>query len=268
MFAEPKLTTKELSAEVGNLTYCSQYIFAVGVVSANSKIAHPPRNIRTIGTLIDPLSPPENLQVDFLPAAHPCLLITWSASCPNIAVPVGYSVSAPSPLPTSSGRFQVTVSERSPARMTIITEPRSASAELAQTLRVVHGKSYDIKVATDAVGAVSTATVPFTVPHFLQPYKVRLTSRPEGTFIVYWREPYVPYYVGDFYYEVYVYPGRSLASKPEIFPTTKPVFIHKGNLTEYTFMVGLRSEDGVFESHLTDPLVQNLDGQVSTLNIS
>lgn len=162
----------------------------------------------------------------------------------------------------------MTVFEANPPRMTIITQPRSTSAELAQTLRVIYGKSYDIKVATDVVGSRPTAIVSYKVPHFLQPYKVRLTSRPDGAFVMYWREPFVPYYVGDFYYEAYVYPGRGLSAKPQIYATDRPVFQFQGNQSEYTFMVGLRSEDGVFKSYLTEPVVQNLLGENLTLSLS
>ncbi|KAJ3637001.1 hypothetical protein MTP99_000499 [Tenebrio molitor] len=250
---EPKLTTKDLYVKISNLTFCTQYIFAVGVVDPAEKPAHPARNIRTIGTLVDELSPPEHLQIDYVPDEEPCLLIRWSASCPNIATPLGYSV---------------TVFEANPPRMTIITQPRSTSAELAQTLRVIYGKSYDIKVATDVVGSRPTAIVSYKVPHFLQPYKVRLTSRPDGAFVMYWREPFVPYYVGEFYYEAYVYPGRGLSAKPQIYATDRPVFQFQGNQSEYTFMVGLRSEDGVFKSYLTEPVVQNLLGENLTLSLS
>jgi hypothetical protein len=90
--SEPKLTTKDLYVKISNLTFCTQYIFAVGVVDPAEKPAHPARNIRTIGTLVDELSPPEHLQIDYVPDEEPCLLIRWSASCPNIATPLGYSV--------------------------------------------------------------------------------------------------------------------------------------------------------------------------------
>ncbi|EFA06595.2 hypothetical protein TcasGA2_TC009509 [Tribolium castaneum] len=250
---EPKLTTKDLSAEVANLTFCTQYIFAVGVVDPASKRPHPARNVRTIGTLINELSPPEDLQVEFIPEKEPCLLIKWSASCPNIAEPLGYLV---------------TVHEKNSPRMMLITHPFTTSVELAQTLRVVYGKSYDIKVATDVVGSQPTETVSFKVPHFLQPYKVRLTSRPEGAFVMYWREPFVPYFVDDFFYEVYVYPGRDLQGKAQIYATERPVFQFQGNQSEYTFMVGLRSGDGEFKSYLTDPVAINLLGENVTLSVS
>lgn len=150
----------------------------------------------------------------------------------------------------------------------LITHPLTTAIDLAQTLRVIYGKSYDIKVATDVVGSEPTAIVSYKVPHFLQPYKVRLTSRPEGAFVMYWREPYVPYFVGDFFYEVYVYPGRGLDAKPEIYATDRPVFQLQGNQSEYTFMVGLRSGDGEFKSYLTEPIAINLLGENETLSVS
>ncbi|XP_044265307.1 uncharacterized protein LOC123011757 [Tribolium madens] len=250
---EPKLTTKDLYTEIANLTFCTQYIFAVGVVDPTSKPPHPARSLRTIGTLIDELAPPEHLQVEFIPEEDPCLLIKWSASCPNIAVPLGYLV---------------TIHEVDSPRMMLITHPLTTSVELAQTLRVIHGKTYEIKVATDMVGSQPTDVVSFKVPHFLQPYNVRLTSRPDGAFVMYWREPFVPYFVDDFYYEVYVYPGRDLQGKAMIYPTERPVFQFQGNQSEYTFMVGLRSGDGEFKSYLTDPVAINLLGDNVTLSVT
>ena len=162
----------------------------------------------------------------------------------------------------------MTVHEPDSPRLMLITHPRTTSADLAQTLRVIYGKSYDIKVATDVVGSQPTAIVSYKVPHFLQPYKVRLTSRTDGAFMMYWREPHVPYYVGPYYYEVYVYPGRELGAKPQIYETDRPIFQMQGNQSEYTFMVGLRSEDGAFKSYFTQPVAQNLLGENFTLSVN
>lgn len=145
--------------------------------------------------------------------------------------------------------------------------PPSTAPDLSQLLRVSYGKNYTVKVATDIVNSKSSGIVSFKVPNFLQPYGVHLTSQTDGTFVMYWREPYVPYYVGPFFYEVYVSPGRSLAADFKIYETDRTVFVYRGNDSEYTFMVGFKSEDGVYESLPTEPLVKNLYEDAVPLSI-
>lgn len=261
------MTTRDLFAVIKNLTFCQQYVFGVGVVNLSPRKSHPGRNVRTIGTLIDELSAPENLQVEFIPDEEPCLLIKWSASCPNIAIPIGYLVILNNASYKIHFLLQVTILEKNPSRLTIISEPPTTAVDLSQFVRVNYGKSYDVKVAVAGVKSnATTAIVSYKVPHFLQPYKVRLTSQPDGTFMMYWREPFVPYYVGIYFYQIYVYPGRDLTRQHFTFNVNKPIFTFKGNLPEYTFMVGLRSKDGAFKSYLTDPIAKALDGEPTPLD--
>lgn len=94
-FLAPRLITKNLSAIVEDLEYCTKYNFAVTVINdVNSgSVTINPNNIRSIITLIDPEARPKNLHVDYEPLEAPCLVIKWSASCPNVGHPIGYVVS-------------------------------------------------------------------------------------------------------------------------------------------------------------------------------
>lgn len=161
----------------------------------------------------------------------------------------------------------MTVIEQGSARIMLAGVPPSTAVDLSQFLRVSYGKSYTVKVATDIVNSIPSDMVSFKVPNFLQPYGVQLTSQTDGTFVMYWREPYVPYYIGPYFYEVYVSPGRSLTADYKIYETDKTVFVYRGNDSEYTFMVSFKSEDGVYESLPTEPLVKNLYEKAVPLSI-
>ncbi|KAJ8938137.1 hypothetical protein NQ317_002518, partial [Molorchus minor] len=69
------------------------------------------------------------------------------------------------------------------------------------SIRVNYGARYDIKVSTNFPGSQATDTVTYKVPTFLQPYKVKVTSIQTERSLIYWSEPYVPYYIDRVYYE-------------------------------------------------------------------
>lgn len=84
-----------MSAIIDDLDYCTKYNFAVSVIDEENKSGNKinPNNIRSITTFLNPELPPENLEVEYEPLDIPCLLIKWSASCPNVGQPIGYVVS-------------------------------------------------------------------------------------------------------------------------------------------------------------------------------
>ncbi|CAH1116481.1 unnamed protein product [Phaedon cochleariae] len=242
----PKLLTTNESAVVEDLEFCTKYNFAVTITSndgAVSKIS--PNDLRSVVTLLDLKAAPKDLKVDFEPRELPCLLIRWSASCPNIGQPVVYIISA---------------FEQNSSRYTIVTLPASKREDFVYHFKVSYGAKFDIKVSTNSVGSQATETVTYKVPSFLQPYKVRVTSNPDGAFMIYWQEPYVPYYVDRVYYEVYVYQGTNISSNYEKYYVTRPVLVYKGNASRYTFSVGLVSYDGQYRSLLSDPIAADIYG--------
>lgn len=91
----PRLTTKNLSAVIEDLDYCTKYNFAVSAIDNNNNVGDTvnPNNVRSIITYLDPDAPPKDVQVEYEPLETPCLLIKWSASCPNVGQPIGYVVS-------------------------------------------------------------------------------------------------------------------------------------------------------------------------------
>lgn len=91
----PRLITRNSSAVIEDLEYCTKYNFAVTVLDnhSNGEPAINPNTIRSIITFLDPDAPPQDLQVEYEPLETPCLLVKWSASCPNVGQPIGYVVS-------------------------------------------------------------------------------------------------------------------------------------------------------------------------------
>ncbi|CAH1110456.1 unnamed protein product [Psylliodes chrysocephalus] len=88
------------------------------------------------------------------------------------------------------------------SRFKIITLPASNRVDLVYHFQTHYGAKYDIKVSTNFPGSKATEAVTYKVPNFLQPYKVRVTSNPEaGAFMIYWQEPYLPYFIDRLYYE-------------------------------------------------------------------
>ncbi|XP_023312551.1 uncharacterized protein LOC111692688, partial [Anoplophora glabripennis] len=158
--------------------------------------------------------------------------------------------------------------ERSSARYTIVTLPGSKRVDSVYHFKANYGARFDIKVSTNFPGSQTTDIVTYKVPNFLQPYKVRITSNPDGAFLIYWSEPFVPYYIDRVYYEVYIYRGTNISSNYEKYYVTRPALVYKGNESEYTFCVGLVSYDQQYRSLLTDPIVANLNGDVREISIN
>lgn len=149
-----------------------------------------------------------------------------------------------------------------------LTLPRTQRADYIYPLKVMYGAKFDIKVSTNYPGAKTTESQTFKVPGFLQPYKVKITTNPDdGAFLIYWSEPYVPYYVGRYYYEVYVYRGAGVSSDYDKFYVTRPVITHKGEDNVYTFIIGLVSVDQRYRSLLTNPIVATSNGDTTELSI-
>lgn len=88
----PRLLTRNLSAIIEDLDYCTKYNFAVTVINNNEQKEINPNTIRSIITFLDPEAPPKDLQVEYVPMGTPCLVVKWSASCPNVGQPIGYVV--------------------------------------------------------------------------------------------------------------------------------------------------------------------------------
>lgn len=84
----------------------------------------------------------------------------------------------------------------------IVTLPASKRVDFVHHLKASYGEKFDIKVSTNFPGSQATDTVTHKVPNFLQPYKVRVTSNPDGAFMIYWSEPFLPHYIPRAYYEV------------------------------------------------------------------
>lgn len=91
------MLTSNLSAVIEDLDYCTKYNFAVSATDNENNRGNNinPNNVRSIMTFLDPEEPPKNLHVEYEPLETPCLVIKWSASCPNIGQPIAYVVSSP-----------------------------------------------------------------------------------------------------------------------------------------------------------------------------
>ncbi|CAG9859869.1 unnamed protein product [Phyllotreta striolata] len=246
----PKITTTNRSAVIEDLEFCTKYNFAVSLANEHKINSN---NIRSVVTYMDHTAPPKNFQVDFEPREPPCLLIRWSASCANIGQAIGYVISA---------------FDHDSTRYRMVTLPASNRADLLYHFQAYYGAKFDIKVSTNFPGSKAAEAVTYKVPNFLQPYKVRVTSNPEaGAFMIYWQEPYLPYFIDRLYYEVYVYRGYNISEDYEKFYVTRPVLIYKGNESLYTFSVGSVSYDGEYRSLFTDPIAADLYGEVRQINV-
>nr|CAI5818176.1 unnamed protein product [Callosobruchus analis] len=134
-------------------------------------------------------------------------------------------------------------------------------------MKVDHGEKFDVKISTNFPGSKPTDTVTFKVPGFLQPFKVKISANEEnGSFMIYWQEPYLPYYVDRIFYEVRVYKGSNVTATAENYYVIRPVMVYIGEGIEYTFRVRAVSYDRQFWSPLTDPIVANIYGETRTLD--
>ncbi|KAG5877924.1 hypothetical protein JTB14_012002 [Gonioctena quinquepunctata] len=163
---------------------------------------------------------------------------------------------------------QISAFQPESSRYKIITLPASKKVDFVHHFKVDYGVKFDTKVSTNFAGSQPTEIVTYNVPNFLQPYKVRVTSNPDGAFMIYWNEPFVPHYIDRVYYEVYVYRGTNISSNYEKYYVTRSVLVYKGNESQYTFSVGLVSYDGQYRSLLTDPLVADVYGDVHKISIT
>lgn len=161
--------------------------------------------------------------------------------------------------------FQISAFEKHTSRYVIVTLPRTTQADFIYNLKVNYDEKFNVKLSTTVPKSKTTETVTYTVPGFLQPYRVKITSNPDGAFMIYWAEPYVPYYIDRYYYQVNIYPGVNISTNVEKYYVTRPVIIYKGNESVYTFIVGFVSHDRQHRSLFTRPIVASLNGETRGL---
>ncbi|CAH1965352.1 unnamed protein product [Acanthoscelides obtectus] len=88
----PKLTTTNTSVLISDLEFCTKYKFAVSVAGdGNAHINQ--NNVRSIVTFANRTATPKDFRVGYEPREVPCMLVEWSASCPNVGQALGYVVS-------------------------------------------------------------------------------------------------------------------------------------------------------------------------------
>lgn len=147
------------------------------------------------------------------------------------------------------------------ARYVIARLPPSTRSDFIYNLPVNYNEKFTVRVSTTVPKSKETETVTYSVPGFLQPYKVKITSNPDGAFMIYWSEPHVPYYIDRYYYQVNIYPGVNVSTDvEEKYYVTRPVLIYKGNESVYTFIVAFVSHDRQHRSLFTRPIVASLNG--------
>nr|CAH7737275.1 unnamed protein product [Callosobruchus chinensis] len=251
----PRLTTQNTSVVIPDLEFCTKYKFAVSVAGEGDGEAHiNQNNVRNIVTYADRMAAPQNFRVDYEPREVPCMIIEWSASCPNVGQALGYVISA----------FQ-----HSTSKYVIVTFPASTRSDFTYRMKVDHGEKFDVKISTNFPGSKPTDTVTFKVPGFLQPFKVKVSANEEnGSFMIYWQEPYLPDYIDRIFYEVRIYKGSNITSTAENYYVIRPVMVYKGEGIEYTFRVRAVSYGRQFWSPLTDPIVANIYGETRELDES
>nr|CAI5818174.1 unnamed protein product [Callosobruchus analis] len=90
----PRLTTQNTSVVIQDLEFCTKYKFAVSVAGDGDGDAHVNQNnVRSVVTYANRTAAPLNFRVDYEPREVPCMIIEWSASCPNVGQALGYVVS-------------------------------------------------------------------------------------------------------------------------------------------------------------------------------
>ncbi|KAJ8955913.1 hypothetical protein NQ318_005461, partial [Aromia moschata] len=258
----PKLTTNNLSAVIEDLEFCTKYRFAVSV-AANSENRINPNNVRTIVTYADGRVPRGTCGSTSSRGKSPVCSSNGRRLVQILASPS--AMSKPSDAYTTifadyfTDFFKISAFEQGTSRYTIVTLPASKRVDFAHRFKASYEARYDVKVSTNFPASRATDVVAYKVPGVLQPYKVKVTSNPDGAFLVYWSEPFVPPYIDRVYYEVYIYRGANM-SNYEKYYVTRPALVYKGNESEYSFSVGLVSYDEQYRSLLTDPIVANSDG--------
>jgi len=90
IFAEPRIVTKQLSAEVKDLLPCKSYLIAVGIVGP---VGPGPlgRNLQTIETKFNSSEAPKNLHAEINEETNQ-MTLNWEHSCPFSGFNLGYIV--------------------------------------------------------------------------------------------------------------------------------------------------------------------------------
>uniref|UniRef100_A0A1Y1LMI9 Sortilin-related receptor n=1 Tax=Photinus pyralis TaxID=7054 RepID=A0A1Y1LMI9_PHOPY len=226
-----RLNTTDTTVTVTHLGACETYIFSVGIVGP-SGVGNISSDSPTVMTSLNKRAAPKRLTVTQHPSDHLKMQVSWSASCPTFAEPVGYII---------------TILDKLTNEVVNHNKLESKDIELSSTFRVTYGGVYDIKVSTSIVGAIYTHPVTYYAPPIPPPRGLRVFLERNGSYILNWQEREIPSEIGSHKYEIFVSKGDMLnTSSASKFVVLKPPFLFENDdaPSMYTFGVQIVSERG------------------------
>ncbi|CAL7939536.1 unnamed protein product [Xylocopa violacea] len=233
-----KLLTTNLSATIKDLEACESYIFAVGVNGDYG--AGPLSEPVMVFTHFNKRAPPKKLKVT--PLDRPdAIVISWSASCPNIDEPIRYTIS----VLELNTKMQFTVT-LAPTNETIMKHTFTS---------MKHGGRYQISISTDVEDAIPSYPVTYSIQGIQPPHQVDVSHGDQG-FIIYWQERNLPETVDPdkYHYEILVVEGAEMnESLAKIYKVDQPPYTYEDPKPDviYTFGVRLVTDDG-FRSPISE----------------
>lgn len=143
--------------------------------------------------------------------------------------------------------LQIDIYEETKRETHSYTLPDVTERNCSHVFKVAFGAIYSVRVSTNEVDAMFTASQTFHAPPILAPYEVKSFLERNGSCVVYWQERNVSE-IGGYVYEVLVSPGNKLnVSTAMKFTTKDHTFIYTNSTDNmYTFAVRVRSDLGYY----------------------
>ncbi|KAG7199404.1 hypothetical protein KM043_014034 [Ampulex compressa] len=232
-FKEPKYFTQNLTATIKDLGACELYVFAVGINGqfGAGQLSQPV----TAFTHFNKRAPPKRLWVT--PGLESDkIILSWSASCPTIDEPIGYTIS---------------ILEVMPNKNYAVTLPPTNETSMKHSFHSIkYGGKYHITVATDVENAIPSRTVTYVAPPIAPPHRLKIEHE-DDEYIIYW-DGYDVQNSSDndtkYHYEILVSEGERTVNETtaKSIRVDQPPYIYKGAKTNviYSFAVRRVSEHG------------------------
>lgn len=191
MFTEPRIITKNTSAQITDLMQCESYYVSVGIVGP---IGPGPlaRNPKQLQTHYNNKKPPRNLKAAI--TGHE-MILSWENSCPFVQEETGYLVSVLERGENERDYYlidcyypQISVAERTLNVTSVVELKPSYNRSLTHSFSSIpDGASYDINVSTAVPGAKPATQLVFASP-LPVPTQLKVFPEKNGSYVVLWKE--------------------------------------------------------------------------------
>ncbi|XP_017764096.1 PREDICTED: sortilin-related receptor-like [Eufriesea mexicana] len=253
LFRSYKFRTSNLSTTIKDLEACESYVFAVGV---NGDYGAGPLITARAFTHFNQRAPPKKVKVISLEKRN-TIIISWSASCPNIDEPIRYTITV-----IELVRKKYFVATLPPTNETIMNHAFTS---------VKYGGKYRITISTDVDDAIPSQPVFYMAPGIEPPHQVKVLHEEQG-FVVFWQEHDLPDTLKStkYHYEVLVVEGLNVMNESiaKVYKTDQPPYTYKDVKpgVVYSFAIRLVTDEG-FQSPLSEVFSTLYSAEMSALPV-